>query len=185
MKKIAPAVVLMLLLCASLGFAGRWLWNDGFATGKAVTHEAILQGEAQNSATKAADAQQEAKTITEYVEVERIVYRDGQTIIKKVPEYVTVEADSNCTVPMGFVSLHDHAIRAANMAEEDATSDTDPGSATAGDDLPVPEWADFPAGVPLSKIEEISIQNATAYRILKARHAKLAQWAQTQCYGPP
>lgn len=185
MKQTAYGALVALAITAALGLAARWVWNDGYAQGKAVTHAAIEQGKAQNSETKAQDAAQEVQTVTEYVEVERVVYRDGKTIIQKVPEYVTVKADAACTVPMGFVSLHDHAIRAANMGEETPTGSADAASASPADPLPVPEWADWPAGLPLSDVERVSVKNATAFRLLKNQYEALIDWTQTQCYGPP
>lgn len=180
----AGALVLVALLC-TLAVAGHWIWKDGYMKGKAVADAAIEKGKSQNNKTKADDAVEETKTVTEYIEVERIVYRDGKTIIQKVPEYVSIQADAACTVPMGFVSLHDHAVRAANMGEESTAPSADTASATAADALPVPQWADLPAGLPLSDVQRVSVENATRYRLLKNRYEKLVQWSQTQCYGPP
>lgn len=185
MKQVAYGVLLALGVSAALGLAGKWVWEDGYAQGKGVTHEAIAQGQVQNSETKAADALQEVQTLTQYIEVERIVYRDGKTIIQKVPEYVTVKADAACTVPMGFVSLHDHAVRAANLGEKTAPLGADAASASPADALPVPEWADLPAGLPISAVAAVATQNATAFRVLKNRYEKLIDWTQAQCYGPP
>lgn len=48
-------------------------------------------------------------TVTEYVDRVQTIRVKGDTIIKEVPRYVTVQADAACTVPFGFVRLHDAA----------------------------------------------------------------------------
>jgi len=47
--------------------------------------------------------------VTEYVDRIQVVREKGDTIIKKVPVYVPVQADATCTVHRGFVRLHDAA----------------------------------------------------------------------------
>lgn len=181
--------LLGLLAAAILAALGAYLWHNGYDRGyeahKAEVRQAHAVAEKDNATTKAADAQAEGQIRVEYVEVEKVIYRDGQTIIKKVPEYVTPKADSACTVPLGFVSLHDAAVRAANLGEKDATAGADATGAAAADALPVPEWVEQPAGVPLTRALAINATNYSAYALLRARYEKLVQWSQTQCYGPP
>lgn len=43
--------------------------------------------------------------ITKYVDRIKVIHEKGDTIIKKVPVYVTRKDDSKCTVNRGFVSL--------------------------------------------------------------------------------
>lgn len=176
---------LLVVLCLLLGGAGRWVWQQGYNAHKAETERAIDDGKEANDKIKDDDKARERETVTEYVEVEKIIYRDGKTIIEKVPVYVPVESDRACTVNLGFVSMHDTAIRAANLGEKDATSGADQASTQASDAVPVPDWINTPAGVPLSHVAAVNAQNATYYRELKARFEKLVHWSSNQCYGPP
>ena len=45
------------------------------------------------------------KVITKYIHDVQVVREKGNTIIKKVPVYVTVKDDAACTIDTGFVSL--------------------------------------------------------------------------------
>ncbi|SUD93276.1 Uncharacterised protein [Ralstonia mannitolilytica] len=45
-------------------------------------------------------------TVTQYVDRERVIRLKGDTIIKEVPRYVPVQADTACVVPRGFVRLN-------------------------------------------------------------------------------
>lgn len=179
------ALALILALFLVLGGAARWMWQQGYNAHKAEIDKAIEDGKGVNDKIKDGDKERERETVTEYLEIEKIIYRDGKTIIQKVPVYVPVEADRACTVPLGFVSMHDTAIRAANLGEKAAPGGADQASAGAADAVPAPDWIKLSAGVPLSQVAAVNAQNATYYRELKSRFEKLAQWSSTQCYGPP
>lgn len=85
------------------------------------------------------------RVVTQYIDRVTVVHERGQTIIKEVPTYVTPQADAQCPVPAGFVSLHDAA--AANAVP-------DPGA--AGDpDAPAP-------GITLSRVATTVAGNYTA-----------------------
>ncbi|RBJ62603.1 hypothetical protein C3L29_041995, partial [Pseudomonas sp. MWU12-2534b] len=58
-------------------------------------------------------ARHDVKVVTQYVDRVQVVREKGDTIIKEVPVYVDREADRACTVPVGFVRVHDGA--AANV----------------------------------------------------------------------
>lgn len=96
------------------------------------------------------DARENPVVITQYVDRVREIRVKGDTIIQKVPVYVTAEADAACTVPAGFVRLHDAA--AANAPLDD------PGDTDAR-----------PSGVALSAVAETVADNYTAYHELAAR----------------
>lgn len=90
-------------------------------------------------------AQGTTRTVTEYVDRVQVVRERGATIVKEVPVYVTATADSACTVPAGFVHLHDAA------ASGDAIA------GFAGDpDAPA-------AGVTLSAVAETTAANYATY----------------------
>ena len=96
------------------------------------------------------DARENPAVITQYVDRVREIRVKGDAIIQKVPVYVTAQADAACTVPVGFVRLHDAA--AANTAPDDP-SDSDA----------------RPAGVALSAVAATVADNYTAYHELAAR----------------
>lgn len=95
---------------------------------------------------------------TEYVEVERVVYQKGQTIIKEIPVYVTPEADAACVVPVGFVSVHDAAVQNSPL----------PG--TPG----LHESAD--SGVALSEVAGVVTDNYTTCHVIRERLIATENW---------
>lgn len=68
---------------------------------------------------------------------------EKQTIIKEVPKYVTKYADSQCTIPAGFVWVHDRTLAGENT--------TVPGSP--------PRDVDAPTAVTLSGVAEVTASN--------------------------
>ncbi|MGO1069241.1 hypothetical protein [Lysobacter sp. CA199] len=75
---------------------------------------------AQESAQRAEDGRREAeaardlalaseRVVTRYVDRVQVVRGNAQIITKEIPIYVTPTADAACTVPVGFVRLHDAA----------------------------------------------------------------------------
>lgn len=98
------------------------------------------------------------RVVTEYVDRVQVIEKTGRTIIKEVPVYVSEAADRACTVPAGFVRLHDAA--AANV----------PPSGSAG---PADERA---APVALSAVAATVAGNYTDC------HANAEQLRQLQAY---
>lgn len=68
------------------------------------------------------------------------------TLIEKVKDYVTEKADSQCTVPRGFVCLHDAAL----------SHPADPAGAAAAGACESPDAA---AGIPLSAVGAVVAHN--------------------------
>ena len=80
-------------------------------------------GEAERLRWEALDAQKEAamlQAVQRAARIEdRVIYRTvdrwrtvvekGETIVREVPTYVTVESDRRCVVPVGFARVHDAA----------------------------------------------------------------------------
>lgn len=62
-------------------------------------------------------------TVTQYVDRVQTIKVKGDTIIKEVPRYVPAQADAACTVPVGFVRMHDAA--AAGAVLDPGAGDTD------------------------------------------------------------
>jgi hypothetical protein len=68
----------------------------------AITGQRDLAG--QLAAAKASE-----HIVTRYVDRVRVVHERGATLTKEIPVYVTAQADAACSVPVGFVRLHDAA----------------------------------------------------------------------------
>lgn len=96
--------------------------------------------------------------VTEYVDRIQVVEKQGATIVREVPVYVSKAADAACPVPAGFVRLHD---------------------AAAGN-LPAPEPAgaadDAASGVALSTVAATVSENYTDC------HANAEQLKQLQAW---
>ena len=87
-----------------------------------------------------------------------------RTIVEKVPEYVTAEADRTCVLPVGFVRLHDAA------------------AAGQGDALPEPagQSNDAPSGVACSAAAETIVGNYGDYAAVAAQLTDLQSWVREQ-----
>ena len=136
--------LLGLLVIAALLFALGWLKgvDSEQQKAKAVEVEQLRQAFEQGQQLGVV----RDRVVTEYVDRVRVIEKQGETIIKEVPVYVSVEADSACTVPAGFVRLHD------------ATAGGVPAPAGAG-----PANA-APSGVALSAVASTVASNYTACR---------------------
>lgn len=66
------------------------------------------------------------RVVTEYVDRVQVVEVQGETIIKRVPVYVSEKADRACVVPAGFVRLHDAAAHALPAPEPAGAADEAP-----------------------------------------------------------
>lgn len=109
-----------------------------------------IEGKNEQTSTDIGRQVEEAKTEIQYV---------TRTIIQKVPEYVTVEADARCVVPNGFVGLHDSA----------ATGNP-PAPAAPGE----PNDAD--SGVALSEVVSVVAENYAYTRTLEAQVTGWQEW---------
>ncbi len=97
--------VLSLLAAALLGFG----WIKGAEHVQAQWDAAVQQQTLQATAIRERQAQATVKVVTQYVDRVRVVREKGDTIIREVPVYVSIQADAACTINRGFVRLHDGA----------------------------------------------------------------------------
>ena len=180
------ALCLCVLALAVMATVAAWSKGHsmGYTAHEKEVRDAALQGAKDAADRKAENAQTETKTITEYVEVERVVTVKGDTIIKEVPVYVTQKSDAACTVPLGFVSLYDRAILAGQDGQKDTPGHTDASAPSPAPAVPAADWTDLPSGVPLSQVASTAVENTTAYHQLAARFSALNEWIDTQCYAP-
>ncbi|GAA0832695.1 hypothetical protein [Cupriavidus pauculus] len=153
---IALAAVLTLLVAAG---AGAW-FTDRYreAVRRAAASEAMVASlRAQLDSTDASVVE-----VIKYVDRVQTIHVNGDTIVKEIPRYVTVVADAACTVPGGFVRLHDAAATGSML-------DSDPGGADAA-----------PSGIPLSAVAGIVAGNYTTGRVNAARLTALQDTLRAQ-----
>ncbi|CAJ0743849.1 Signal peptide protein [Ralstonia mannitolilytica] len=113
------AVAILALVAAAAGLA----WWATARYHAAVDRAEKAETTAGELRTQLQNARGATVTVTKYVDRERIIRVKGDTVIKEVPRYVTVQADAACVVPRGFVRLHDAA--AAGAVPDPDTGDAD------------------------------------------------------------
>ena len=118
------AVAIVMLLAVAAGLA--WWATNGYNA--AVDRANKAETTAGELRTQLNNAQGATVTVTQYVDRERVIRIKGDTIIKEVPRYVSVQADAACVVPRGFVRVHNAA--AAGTVPDPNTGDAD--AATSG-----------------------------------------------------
>ena len=124
-------LALVLLAAALIGFG----WVKGAGHVQTQWDAAVQKQTLQVAAVRERQAQATVKVVTQYVDRVRVVRAKGDTIIKEVPVYVSVQADAACTINRGFVRLHD-AAAAGDLPESARDADAAPAgialSAVAG-----------------------------------------------------
>ena len=146
-------LTLAALSVALVGFG----WINGVSHVQAKLDAAIQQQTLQVAAVRERQAQATVKVVTQFVDRVRVVREKCETIIKEVPVYVPVQADSACLVPRGFVRLHDAAAQGV-VPEPAGNSD----AATAG--------------VALSAVAGTVAENYTACRANAEQLIALQSW---------
>lgn len=156
-----PLVIALSVILALVAAAGMGAWfTDRYreALRRAAASETLVASlRAQLDNTDAGVIE-----VTKYVDRVQTIRVKGHTIIKEVPRYVTVEADAACTVPGGFVRLHDTAAAGGVL-------DQDPGGADAA-----------PSGVPLSAVAGTVAGNYTTGHVNAARLTALQDTLRAQ-----
>lgn len=157
-KYIAAAVVGALLLLSV------WLyWHNLQSTISDLRDEVQTQTDRADLAVKVAASQTATtKIVTRTIEKVVEVKVKGDTIVQKVPVYVTAKADSQCVVTNGTVSVFNAA--ASNVLL--------PGTASG--------VQDGPSGVALSTLTGTAAQWASLYHQLAKRYEGLREWTETQ-----
>lgn len=150
---------------ALIAFAGGYKVRDVMAqadSAKAAKAEVRTVERVVYRERAAADVTQAAgeKAATRQAEIRYVT----RTIVEKVPEYVTAEADRTCVLPVGFVRVHDAA------------------AAGEGDALPEPagQSNDAPSGVACSAAAVTIAGNYGDYAVVAAQLTDLQQWVRDQ-----
>lgn len=158
------------LICAGLIFCAGCLFGSWYETRDAqqVAAEQLRQAFEQGQALGTV----RDKIVTEYVDRVQVITERGQTIIQKVPVYVSAEADAACTVNAGFVRLHDAAAHALPAPEPSGAAD------------------DAPAGIALSAVGATTAANyaacnANAEQLTQLQELVRQYQAQQEGRAPP
>lgn len=149
---------------AAVAALGALLWAHGWLAGVASADESAQQ--AQREQLRQAFEQGQAlgtvrdRVVTQYVDRVKVVEKVGQTIVKEIPVYVTAEADRACTVPAGFVRVHDAAAAGVPPPEPAGPADA------------------APAGIALSAVTGTVAENYTSCRATRERLISLQEYLQ-------
>lgn len=155
---LVAAVVIVFVACGVL------LYSLGVEHGESAEKDKAVK--ADNARLQAAFEQGQAlgtvrdRVVTEYVEKVVTVYKQGATIIKEIPVYVSKAADAACTVSAGFVRVHDAS--AENLPVSGGPRVTDDG----------------PSGVALSTVAGIVADNYTNCHANAEQLKALQKWAR-------
>lgn len=149
---------------AAVTLLGVWLYWGHLTSTIEDLHKQVT--EANNRATLAANVAASAvssqvvvtKTVEKVVEVKV----KGDTIIQKVPVYVTQKADSQCIVTNGAVSV-------LNAAASNVLLPGSPGTVQDG-----------PSGVALSTVTGTAAEWASLYWQLVERYKGFREWTEAQ-----
>ena len=142
--------LILALGLAAAGFLAGWRvhdWRDGAAQAKAQAH--VVQV-VQRQAAVAQDVAVHQQAAQDHV---RVITR---TLIRKVPAYVSIQADAGCVVPDGLRLLHDAAAAGVPPAAE-----------------PAGKSADAPSGLALAAVADTVITN---YGICHETAERLKGW---------
>lgn len=127
--------------------AGAVIYLLGMMHGERSAGQAHIDYVSAQAAQSVKVAQAQMKVVIEtqvkYVDRIKTIYKQGETIEKQVPIYITDADDSACTINTGFVRIHDAAW--ANQPAGPA-ADTDR----------------EPSGISLTDVAETNAFNATA-----------------------
>lgn len=127
--------------------AGAVIYLLGMMHGERSAGQAHIDYVSELAAQSVKVAQAQAKIVIEtqikYVDRIKTIYKQGETIEKQVPIYITADDNAGCTINTGFVRIHD----AAWTGEP------------AG---PVADTDREPSGISLAEVAETTAFNATA-----------------------
>lgn len=125
------------------------------------------QVQARNLAGQLRAAQSTERIVTRYVDRVQRVRERGATLVQKVPVYVPAQADTACTVPRGFVRLHDAAAQGAPVPDTAAAADAQP------------------SGLALSAATGVVVDNYTTCRATAEQLSALQDWVRVYSQGTP
>ena len=171
MSARAIVVLLIVLALAAIGF-GAAIQQSRIGAAKADADQVRQQlrtvtGERDTALQERDAARGTVITVTEYIDRVQTVYVAGKTITKEIPVYVTAQADAACTIPAGFVRIHDTA--AATLPAQPAAGDPD---------APAP-------GLTLSAVAETVADNYTTCHEIRQQVIGLQDYVRTLPVASP
>ncbi|MGV7167014.1 hypothetical protein ACDI35_05100 [Xanthomonas axonopodis pv. cajani] len=147
---------LIILLALIAVLVGGCVWQEQRVSTAQQDRDAALQAKRQAEAERDS-AKGSTTVVTKYVDRVQIVRQAGATITREIPIYVTQKADAACTIPAGFVRLHDAAT--GNPA----------GPPTGDPDAPA-------AGITLSAVAGTVADNYTSCHATAEQLSALQDW---------
>lgn len=116
----------ILLGVALLAALGAYVWFTGHRIDAAEQRATVAEASATAARADLAANKASERIVTRYVDRVQVVRERGATIVQKVPVYVTAQADAQCTLPLGFVRLHDAAAASATLPDTAGAADAQP-----------------------------------------------------------
>lgn len=163
MNLLTKALILLGLVAAIIGYV---VVSEHRIT--SATHRAeVAEGAESILAGRLVQSKASEHVVTKYVDRVHVVHVAGATLIRKVPVYVTAHDDAACTLPLGFVRLHDAAAAGTAL----------PGTAGAADAQP--------SGVALSSVAGTVIDNYTTCHATAAQVVALQDWIRANSTPEP
>ena len=86
---------------------------------------------AKNKELEKKGAEITVQVVTKYVDRIKVVTEKGNDVIREVPVYVTEKADANCTIPTGWVYIHNKAAAGTDQSRI-PQAPVDPNEASTG-----------------------------------------------------
>jgi hypothetical protein len=154
----------ILLGVALLGALGLYAWFTGHRIDAAEQRATVAESSAAAARADLAASKASERIVTRYVDRVHTIYVHGATLTQKVPIYVTAHDDAACTVPLGFVRLHDAAATLSDPA----------GAADAR-----------PSGLALSAVAGTVADNYTTCHATAAQLTALRDWVRANSEPGP
>jgi hypothetical protein len=155
---IPHKTIVQVLSIAIVSFS---LYMEGGISNQAEWELKVKEAEAKAAQKETAAAEVTVKVVTKYVKQIQVVKETGDVIIKEIPTYITKVDDAKCTVPNGFVLLHNSASR---NEVPDTTRPVDAGASE----------------VKISGVAETVVTNYNTYYQVSEQLKALQAWVREQ-----
>lgn len=107
----------LLIILALLVMIAGYVLRQNHRVESAQESARLARVEAGRLASELAEAKLKERVVVRYVDRVQVVRERGATITKEIPVYVTAQADAQCAIPAGFVSVHDAAAQNVPLGE--------------------------------------------------------------------
>lgn len=119
-------LILTIALLASLVGSGFYISNRIHNAEERAT---VAEAAAASLSTQLTQAKANVRTVTVYTDRIKTIRAKAETIIKEVPVYVSSKSDAACSIPVGFVWLHDDSAKGEPTDHAGNPDETAPGIA--------------------------------------------------------